>query len=91
MKTTIKEISLRVTELEEIFNRFVVQSKQNYDSVDIFYSDTTFEEFIKSFEYVMRILRFLTKSHNLFLTITTESERTDILNNLSNLISYMPR
>ncbi|ATU05316.1 hypothetical protein BKN14_02565 [Candidatus Gracilibacteria bacterium HOT-871] len=91
MKTTIKEISLRVTELEKIFNRFVVQSKQNYDSVDIFYSDTTFEEFIKSFEYVMRILRFLTKSHNLFLTITTESERTDILNNLSNLISYMPR
>ena len=91
MKTTIKEISLRVTELEKIFNRFVVQSKQNYDSVDIFYSDTTFEEFIKSFEYVMRILRFLTKSHNLFLTITTESERTDILNNLSNLISCMPR
>lgn len=91
MKTIIKEISLRVTELEKIFNGFVVQIKQNYDIADIFYSDTTFEEFITSLEYVMRILKFLIESHNLFLTITTESERADILNNLSNLISYMPR
>ncbi len=87
MKTSIKEISLRVTDLEGIFKDFLIKIKQDYNIADIFYSDTTFEEFIRSFEYVMWILKFLIKSHKLFLTISTESERNNILNNLNNLTS----
>ena len=85
MKTSIKEISLRVTDLEGIFKDFLIKIKQDYNIADIFYSDTTFEEFIRSFEYVMWILKFLIKSHKLFLTISTESERNNILNNPNNL------
>jgi hypothetical protein len=84
MLKTIKEISDSFGKLETAFINF--QKGENYrNNSDIVINELSFSNFIADVSFLIQQFRYLIKSHNVFMVISTYNERNNIREQLDNL------
>lgn len=82
MLKTIKEISDSFGKLETAFINF--QKGENYrNNSDIVINELSFSNFIADVSFLIQQFRYLIKSHNVFMVISTYNERISFIKEFS--------
>lgn len=85
MLKSIEEISDSLKRLETAFINF--QKSENYrNNSDIVINELSFSNFIADVNFLGQQFRYLIKSHNVFMSISTYNERNNIRGRLDSLI-----